>query len=83
MKICLKCFASLSQYLPAHAQRNAAEVEIKDAMSVNQVIDYFHIDRDEAYLVILNGVFVCTQDRDSIRLKAGDTLALWPEVAGG
>ena len=83
MEICLKCFASLSRFLPVHTQRNAANVEIADNMSVNQVIDHFHIDRDEAYLVILNGVFVCTQDRDSTHLKAGDTLALWPEVAGG
>lgn len=83
MKICLKCFASLSHHLPAHAQRNAAEVDVEDGMNVNQVIDYFHIDREEAYLVILNGVFVCTQDRDTTCLKAGDTLALWPEVAGG
>ena len=64
-------------------QRNAAEVNVEDGMNVNQVIDHFRIDREDAYLVILNGVFVCTQDRDTTRLKSGDTLALWPEVAGG
>ena len=83
MKICLKCFASLSHHLPAHAQRNAAEVEVEDGMNVNQVIDHFHIDREEAYLVILNGVFICPPDRDSTIVKENDVLALWPEVAGG
>lgn len=83
MKIVLKCFASLSNHLPPHAQRNAAEVEITEGMSINEIIDHFHIDREEAYLVILNGVFVCSEERDNTRLKEGDTLALWPEVAGG
>ena len=83
MNITLKCFASLKRHLPAHAKANQALVEIDDNMSVHQVIDFFKIDREEAYLVILNGVFVCPPDRDSTILKENDTLALWPEVAGG
>ena len=83
MKIVLKCFASLASHLPPHAQRNAAQVEMTDGMSVNDIIDHYHIDREDAHLVILNGVFICCEDRDNIKLKEGDTLALWPEVAGG
>ncbi len=83
MKITLKCFAFLARHLPAHAKKNAAEVELQEGTSVNNVIDMFQIDREDAYLVILNGVFVCSEDRDSTLLKEGDTLALWPEVAGG
>ena len=69
--------------MPAHAKANAASVEIDENMSVHQVIDFFKIDREEAYLVILNGVFICPPDRDSTILVENDTLALWPEVAGG
>ena len=83
MKIQLKCFASLAQYLPVGAKFNAAMVEIPENFNVYQAIDFFKISREEAYLVILNGVFVCPQDRDSTILKEHDTLALWPEVAGG
>ena len=83
MNITLKCFASLKRHLPAHAKANQTPVEIEDNMSVHQVIDFFNIDREEAYLVILNGVFVCTPERDTTILKESDTLALWPEVAGG
>jgi len=83
MNITLKCFASLSRHLPAHAKANAAQVDINKNLSVHQVIDFFKIDREEAYLVILNGVFVCPPDRDSTILSENDTLALWPEVAGG
>lgn len=83
MKITLKCFAGLARHLPAHAKANQAPVEIDENMSVHQVIDFFKIDREEAYLVILNGVFICPPDRDSTILLEHDTLALWPEVAGG
>ncbi len=83
MNITLKCFASLKRHLPTHAKANQAAVEIDENMSVHQVVDHFKIDREEAYLVILNGVFVCPPDRDSTMLKENDTLALWPEVAGG
>ena len=83
MKINLKCFAFLARHLPPHAKANAAVIEIEENMSVHQVIDLYGIDREEAYLVILNGVFVCPPDRDTTILNADDTLALWPEVAGG
>lgn len=83
MNITLKCFAGLKRHLPPHAKANAAVVEVDAEMSVHQVIDLFKIDREEAYLVILNGVFVCPPDRDSTILQENDTLALWPEVAGG
>ncbi len=83
MDITLKCFAGLSRHLPAHAKANAARVDIAAGMSVHEVIDFFNIDREEAYLVILNGVFICPPDRDTTILQQDDTLALWPEVAGG
>ncbi len=83
MNITLKCFASLARHLPANAEAHAAKVEINNDLTVHQVIDFFKIDREEAYLVILNGVFVCPPDRDSTMLVENDTLALWPEVAGG
>lgn len=83
IKITLKCFATLSRHLPTHAKANAAEVEISENMSVHEAIDHFHIDRQEAHLVILNGLFVCPEERDTTFIKAGDTLAVWPEVAGG
>jgi len=83
MKITLKCFATLSKHLPAHAKANAAAVEIAENMTVHQVIDYFKIDREQAHLVIVNGIFVCPPERDTKILKDSDTLALWPEVAGG
>ena len=35
------------------------------------------------FLVLINGVFVAPQERNKPLLRDGDTLAIWPPVAGG
>ena len=83
MKIRLKLFATLSEYLPPGARQNAAEVEVPDGATPHQVMDRFRVPREQAHLVVLNGVFVLPHQRNSLALSDGDTLALWPPVAGG
>ncbi len=43
-----------------------------------------HVSREKAHLVLLNGVYLTPEQREqSAFIKAGDTLAVWPPVAGG
>ena len=83
MKIQLKLFATLSDHLPPGARRNAAEVEVPDGATPHQVMDLYGVPRSQAHLVVLNGVFVLPHQRNNQPLSEGDTLALWPPVAGG
>jgi len=83
MKLQLKLFATLSEHLPPGARRNTAEVQVPDGATPHQVMDRCGVPRDKAHLVVLNGVFVLPHQRDSLPLSDGDTLALWPPVAGG
>jgi hypothetical protein len=83
MRIRLKLFADLSRYLPAGAIRNTAELEVPDGATPYQVMDLCRVPRDQAHLVVRNGVFVLPNQRSSLALAEGDTLALWPPVAGG
>ena len=83
MKITLKLYATISELLPDGAHNNAAEVEIPDGSSLNWVIDHYRVPRELAHLVLVNGQFHCDADRDSVTLQDGDTLAIWPPVAGG
>ncbi len=84
MKIYLKLYATLSHLLPPGAFQNRAEVEVPDDVTLHEIIDRFKVPRELAHLVLLNGVFICDTDRDQRGvLKAGDTLAIWPPVAGG
>lgn len=84
MKITLKLYATLTDLLPAGASHNRADIEVDENVSLNEIIDRYRVPRDMAHLVLLNGVFISDTDRDERGLlKAGDTLAIWPPVAGG
>jgi len=83
MKITLKLFASLAEYLPAGAVRNAVQIEVPRDASLNEIIDRHRVPRDLAHLVLVNGCFAGQENRDRTVLNEGDTLAIWPPVAGG
>ena len=81
--ITFKLFASLSAHLPESARDHSAGLEVEAGATPNQILDRHGVPRKMAHLVLLNGVFVAPADRDTVALKAGDTLAVWPPVAGG
>ena len=83
MRIHFELYASLMRYLPAQADRHRVTVEVPAEVTPHQLLERFGIPRDEARLVVLNGVFVPPSARDSARLREGDVLAVWPPVAGG
>ncbi len=83
MHITLKLFASLADRLPPGARRNQARIEVPDGATVQEVVDRLGIPPEQAHLVIVNGLFVPCSLRDRERLYEGDTLAIWPPVAGG
>lgn len=83
MNITVKLYASLMPYLPETDQRHAVDVQIDPSDTPHDVIDSLGIPRNLTHLVIVNGIFVCGEERDSMRFKEGDILAIWPEVAGG
>lgn len=83
IRIYLKLYASLTDYLPADAEGNRISVEFPDDVTPHQVIDQFKVPRKEAHLILLNGVYIKPADRDQSAFREGDTLAVWPPVAGG
>lgn len=83
MKITLKMYASLAQFLPPEAERNIVDIDIDDDASVHDVIDRFRVPRQSAHLVLINGVYIDPVRRDEPIFTEGDALAIWPPVAGG
>jgi molybdopterin converting factor small subunit len=49
----------------------------------NSVLDRFQVPHRLCHLVLINGVYAEPEDRGSAILKDGDSLAIWPPVAGG
>lgn len=83
MKITLKLFATLTDYLPPEAKGNQAEVEVGEAAAVGDVIAQYRLPTKLVHLVLVNGSYVGPDDRNRQVLKDGDQLAVWPPIAGG
>lgn len=84
MKVELKLFASLSNYLPAEARRvNRLEVQAVPGTTVRDLIEQFQVPPERCALVLVNGHFVSPSAWQDRILVEGDVLAIWPPVAGG
>ena len=84
MRITFKLYATLSGFLPAGTEKHAIRIEVPEQVTACDIIDRYQVPRDMAHLVLLNGVFLPPEARvEPGRIKEGDTLAIWPPVAGG
>jgi len=78
-----KLYASLGQYLPAGAVDNKATIELTQDESLADLIERFDLPERLVHLVLVDGVFVAPEDRAARILQDGETVAIWPPVAGG
>lgn len=83
VQVQLKLFASLSKFLPRDAVRNVVSLEVEEGTSVQALLDAHHVPREHCHLVLVNGVFQPPEVRETVALREGDALAVWPPVAGG
>ncbi len=83
MKITLKLFATLGEYLPEQARANEVEINVSEGTTPYEVIDRFNVPRAMVHLVLLNGVYLDAEQRSERGMQSGDALAIWPPVAGG
>jgi len=84
MRIVLKLFAGLGEFLPPETRRSGRmELDVPAGSTVLQVILEQGVPPERCSLVLVNGVFVALHDRQTHRLEDGDVLAIWPPVGGG
>ena len=70
-------------FLPDHARDHSVSAELPDGATIYDLMDKYKVPRAQAHLVVCNGLFVPPSQRDAYTLQDGDTVALWPPVAGG
>ncbi len=81
--ITFKLYASLTDYLPVEADYQAVSLDVPGTTTVHNLIDRYAVPRKMTHLVLVNGTYIEPEDRDKPLLSNGDTVAIWPPVAGG
>ncbi len=84
MKVTLKLYATLSDHLPEHARKtNALELDLNPGATPAKVIERQNLPLKLCHLVLIDGVFIPPAERATRTLNEGETLAIWPPIAGG
>lgn len=83
MRIRFKLYANLQEYLPAGAKANQIEIEVPDGSTPGSLARHYGLPPKLTHLVLVNGVYIYPDKRDSHPLVDGDVLAIWPPIAGG
>jgi len=83
MVVTVKLFAFLATHLPATARGNEATITVPDGATVGTIIDGLGVPLEHRHLVLLDGVYVPPEERGDRLVSEGQTIAVWPMVAGG
>ena len=83
MEITLKLYAGLTRYLPEGSKNHSTKLEISGKETAISILEKFQVPKDSAHLVLLNGIYLEPDERNKSIFKDGDTIAVWPPVAGG
>lgn len=83
MRVTIKLYATLTDYLPSGSRNNRLEIELADHTTIVAALAPFALPPKLTHLVLVNGVFIPPGARASTRMNDGDTLAVWPPIAGG
>lgn len=84
MRITFKLFATLQDYLPPEGKKtNALSLDLEEGTTVEQLVERFSLPRKLVHLVLIDGNFIPPAERSARALHEGETLAIWPPVAGG
>jgi len=84
MKVTLKLYGTLSDHLPDGARKtNALELNLDPGTTPAKVIESQNLPLKLCHLVLIDGVFIPPAERSRRTLNEGETLAIWPPIAGG
>jgi sulfur carrier protein ThiS len=83
MRLTLKLFAVLAERLPPGSRRHTTEVEVRDGTTVRDLIEQMRIPPELAQLVLIDGTHLTRTEIEQRPLREGETVAIFPPIAGG
>lgn len=79
MKVKVRLFANLREYVPQAKLGATLEIELNDGHRVSDLVDHFRLPQEEVKLVYVNGIY---QEMDYL-LREGDEIGIFPPIGGG
>lgn len=79
VKIKLKLFANLRQYLPGASIGEAVEIEVPEKYTLAELAADLKLPPDEVKVCFVNGI-ICELDQ---QLNEGDVVGIFPPIGGG
>lgn len=79
MIVTVALYAGLAQYLPAGATNRRAELELPEGSTAREALDSLGIPPDIPRILVLDGSLA----GEETVLRAGQTLGVFPPLAGG
>jgi molybdopterin converting factor small subunit len=79
VKVWIRLLSTYTRYLPADAQGSAYSIDIPDGARIEELQVQLPVPADEGQVILVNG----RTPFASQVLEEGDTIAIFPAVAGG
>jgi len=79
LNIEIRLFANLAQFLPPNAKNKRAKIDVKDGLSIAEVLEELNIPKNTTSVIMLNGI----NKKTDTKLNEGDVLSVIPPVTGG
>ncbi len=83
MKIRLRLFATLQEYLPPGSSNGEIVLELPEDATVPVALASVGVPLNLAHILFVNGRHVLRPNLASHRLQDGDTLSAFPAIGGG
>ena len=83
MRIKLRLFAMLETRLPPGSEDHTMELELPGSATARRVIEQMQIPPSMAPLVMIDGTHLPPAEIDQRPLQEGETLSIFPPIAGG
>ena len=83
MKIKLRLFAILQEYLPPDSANGETLIDRPEGATIPEVLETVGVPLNLAHILFVNGRHVLRPILASHRLQDGDTLSVFPAIGGG
>ncbi len=83
MKITLKLFATLRDYLPPDSGGSRVIIELPEGATIPDALAALDVPLRLAHIVMINGRHVLRPDIATRQLLEGQELAVFPAIGGG